>query len=298
GAPPLRRPQAPFQHLAISRALGTFSLRLVRQIVEDEHLGRIVYAGGDDVLALLSFRDAVPATRCLRAAFSGQIAPGAERVEVDWGAQTGYVDLDGAPALTMGPAASASAGIALAHFKHALSDVVAAAKEAERYAKDVLGRDHLVLSVLKRSGEAFMGGVPWTTKAPTDAWLPERVDDLAKAVERYAALVRHGLVSTRLPYVLAAERTGLDVFEQDTVVGDHDGRAAVLAEVRRLFLRHTEQNGLAVPAPPDLDWLGSESGWETRAYEATAGLLVRHLRVEQLERLLDAAQFIGLGGAR
>ena len=44
----------------------------MRTIVEEEHLGKIVYAGGDDVLAV-NLKDLFEVMRKLRAAFSGHI---------------------------------------------------------------------------------------------------------------------------------------------------------------------------------------------------------------------------------
>src|SRR5690625_7798421 len=65
-----KRPQAPTQHMAISRALNNYSLKMVRAIVEKEFLGRLIYAGGDDVVAMVSLQDALPCAEKLRAAFS------------------------------------------------------------------------------------------------------------------------------------------------------------------------------------------------------------------------------------
>ncbi len=45
-----KRPVSPNRHLAVSAALNDFSQTVVRHVVEEEHLGRVIYAGGDDVL--------------------------------------------------------------------------------------------------------------------------------------------------------------------------------------------------------------------------------------------------------
>ena len=47
-----KRALSPNRHLAISAALNDFSLTVVRHVVEEEFLGRLIYAGGDDVLRL------------------------------------------------------------------------------------------------------------------------------------------------------------------------------------------------------------------------------------------------------
>src|SRR5690606_10519407 len=68
-----RQPRAlsPGRHQAISGALNDFSLTVVRHVVENEHLGRLIYAGGDDVFAMLPVADLLNAMQRLRHAYSG-----------------------------------------------------------------------------------------------------------------------------------------------------------------------------------------------------------------------------------
>lgn len=47
----------PAIHASISHALRNYSLEFVRKIVEEEHLGKLVYSGGDDVLAFVNLKD-------------------------------------------------------------------------------------------------------------------------------------------------------------------------------------------------------------------------------------------------
>jgi len=47
-------------HRKVSEALGIFSLNQVSKIVEKDHLGVLIYAGGDDVLALVNLKDIIP----------------------------------------------------------------------------------------------------------------------------------------------------------------------------------------------------------------------------------------------
>ena len=65
------------------------------------------------------------------------------------------------PFLVPGPAADASVGIALAHFKSPLQDVVRAAQAAERRAKKQLGRSAVAVTLFKRSGETIEWGARW-----------------------------------------------------------------------------------------------------------------------------------------
>src|SRR5690606_14859584 len=77
-----QRAITPNRHLAISGVLNDFSQTVVRHVVEREHLGRLIYAGGDDVLAMLPVTDLLPTMQRLRHVYSGAM-PGDETQ--DWG---------------------------------------------------------------------------------------------------------------------------------------------------------------------------------------------------------------------
>ena len=156
--------------------------------------GRLIYAGGDDVVALLPADTALSCTEALRMAFQGDsqikellkeyskrlVQPHETKQERDPKAlPTPYFQklaaegclLDAAapgflcrldhvdqqnrpiPFLVPGPAASASVGVAIAHFKTPLQDVVRAARDAEDRAKKQLGRSAVAVTLMKRSGE-------------------------------------------------------------------------------------------------------------------------------------------------
>lgn len=322
-----RRPLTPALHLAISRALGVFSLDLVPRLTEEEHLARRIYSGGDDVLAFVSFRHALPLARRLRAAFSGQVRVRPEgegqaqikdgldddvpvgHIGVAWSATEGYVKLNGDLLPTMGHTATASTGIVIAHYKQSLQQVFREAHEAcEDYAKDHLKRNALAITVLKRSGERFQTGTRWHT---TSGEGPDtRVDvDLAVALERYAEMVRDGWIAAGYVYDLGAEEAGLRAFEKPAV--DERQFEPLRREAFRLFRRRTEalrnpdvealprwlKNFVAATLP---DWLaeGDKPDWPGRALAATVLPLLDENPLDRLILLLDAAQFLGQGGDR
>jgi len=66
-----QRPLSPSYHLQFSEALSNFALLCARPIVEHFD-GRLIYAGGDDVLALLPADTALACARSLRLAFRGE----------------------------------------------------------------------------------------------------------------------------------------------------------------------------------------------------------------------------------
>lgn len=157
-----RRPVTPSLHAAISEALGNFAQEVAPAII-GSHRGTLIYAGGDDVLALLPTVTALAAARDLDRAFRGDQAG-------NGGAPAGYYRAGSRDLLMMGPCASASAGIAVVHYKEDLRAALELARKAERNAKD-FGRNALSLTIARRSGEHAGAALPWAL-----------VDDLAQAV--------------------------------------------------------------------------------------------------------------------
>jgi len=158
-----KRVLSPALHAAISSALANFALYLV-PLVEQRYCGRVVYAGGDDVLALLPVEQALDAARELRALFSGEVTIDDNfnvRPCLCDATSNGFLTLNGRPLMTMGPNATASVGISIAHHLSPLEAALAAARHAEKSAKDRYGRNALCVHFLKRSGEELRVGAQW-----------------------------------------------------------------------------------------------------------------------------------------
>jgi CRISPR-associated protein Cmr2 len=105
----------------------------------------LIYAGGDDVLALLPTGTAMSCARELSDTF-----------RKDW-----HKDHEGRERLLMGSKASVSAGLAVVHYKEDLRFALDEARRAERAAKSG-GRDALGLTVCRRSGEHSSALLPWS----------------------------------------------------------------------------------------------------------------------------------------
>ena len=159
-----KRALSPSRHLAISGALNDFSLTVVRHVVEEEHMGRVIYAGGDDVLAMLPLTDILPAMQRLRHAYSGA-DPSHEGGSDPSGLtlNKGFAFLDGRLMRMMGTRASASCGAVIAHHQAPLSSVRRELEAAEKRAKQEGGRDAFSLTILKRSGGALRLTAKWGT---------------------------------------------------------------------------------------------------------------------------------------
>lgn len=160
-----RRAASPGRHMAISGALNDFALHVVPHIVHREYLGRLIYSGGDDVLAMLPVAELLPAAVRLRDAWSGKVRfaradeqdSQRRRLELD----TGHALLDGRLLRMMGAKATASAGLVVAHHQTPLARVLRELREAEKCAKGEGGRDALHIRVLKRSGGALRLTLKW-----------------------------------------------------------------------------------------------------------------------------------------
>lgn len=189
------RPLSPSYHLQFSECLSNFALRCARPIVE-AYAGRLIYAGGDDVVALLPADTALACANDLQLAFTGQNplnkqtgivckAPGFLTSEAYKGDSNTLI-----PFMVPGPAASASVGIAITHFKSPLQDTVRSAQAAEKRAKKLRGKAAVAVTVMKRSGETVEWAARWN-------------DDGVKAATTLLAALNDGTVSSKFPYRLA-----------------------------------------------------------------------------------------------
>jgi CRISPR-associated protein Cmr2 len=144
-----KRPVGPALHAAISGALTNFAMRIAPRIVR-RHKGELIYAGGDDVLALVPTETAIACADELQRAFRGIYSDGTP----------GYELADGHSWLVMGPCATLSAGVAVVHYKEDLRVALDLAREAEREAKRN-GRNQLHLFIARRSGERSGANLRW-----------------------------------------------------------------------------------------------------------------------------------------
>ncbi len=126
----VKRLVTPAAHAAISKAVMNFAVNHVFKIVESNG-GTLIYAGGDDVLALLPVDTALNAAIELADAFSKS-----------W---NGWKIL---------PGGTISAGILIVHYKHPLYDALDKARSLLEKAKN-LGRNAIAIGLLKRSGSYY-----------------------------------------------------------------------------------------------------------------------------------------------
>jgi CRISPR-associated protein Cmr2 len=125
----ISRQRTQARHQELSRQLDAFAAE-ARKIVS-KYDGALVYAGGDDVLAFLPLHTALPCAVDLAQQFRDLLAR--------------FKDTDEPPP-------SLSVGLAVCHHLDPLSDALDLARNAERGAKNVPGKNALAVTLSKRSG--------------------------------------------------------------------------------------------------------------------------------------------------
>lgn len=165
-----KRYPSPARHMAISDALNGFSLDLARYVVETLYKGKLLYAGGDDVMAMVAVDDLLPMMLLLRLVYSGDFPNNGEPLTVwkellkqekaELHLKNGYVLKDKTLYRVMGEKATASCGAVIAHHTAPLGQVLKTLRNAEKRAKNS-GRNAFAIDLLKRSGGAVKLTCPW-----------------------------------------------------------------------------------------------------------------------------------------
>ncbi len=150
------------EHTAISRAVSTFSRKRAPAIVQERYPARLVYAGGDDTFALAPLMHDYTQNEMRALKQAGQQPIKTILALVDQLQQAYCNEVRAAiHDEERKQSVTASIGVAVAHHYTALSTVRRIAKEAEEMAKKLYGRNALVVTVLRRSGEQTRVGCHW-----------------------------------------------------------------------------------------------------------------------------------------
>lgn len=210
---------AALRQLGSADGLRTFSNQLsafatdARRIVEQDAMGSLLYAGGDDVVAFVPLATALRCAAALREAFARLMAPG-QALPQDW------LDRGGDHVIP-----TLSVGIGIGHVLTGMGTLLEFGRSAERLAKgaDLAGplqRNALAVLVDRRSG----GQVRWRCQwKRTDEPCP--VDCLNHAMRR----VDRGGESAALPATKLAEiLRNLSRFPREVAHADSSAWVAVL----------------------------------------------------------------------
>lgn len=234
-----RRPMSPSAHAQFSECLSNFALHLVEPVIRSFD-GQLIYAGGDDVLAMLPAENALAAAYTLRCMFRGEKPELLNRItgldsQVAAFERTGIqVEHEGwvsipsgsesLPLMVPGTESDVSCGIAIAHHSFPLQRAIHEARAAEKRAKSEYGRAAFAMSLLKRSGEIVQWGSKWESSA-------------LELFYRYKA-TRDKDEAVRFPYSFARQMLPYDLdHEQKTLETDEDLKNIILEDFREVCSR-------------------------------------------------------------
>ncbi|GAB6134916.1 type III-B CRISPR-associated protein Cas10/Cmr2 [Thermococcus prieurii] len=172
----VKRPVTPTVHIAITRSLSEFAVNFVPKLSE-EHGGELLYAGGDDVFAI------VPTDRVFSLAFEIQ-----DSFREDW-KDFSYLQ---------GKTRSMSAGVLILHYKEPFYLAVRRVNELEHLAKES-GRNAIAIGYLKHSGSYHRVVLNW--RALEDGHYADFLEG-----------VRNGKISTKFIYELNTETWPNDAY--------------------------------------------------------------------------------------
>jgi CRISPR-associated protein Cmr2 len=159
-----KRHLTPSVHKAISEALGDFALNTVPHVVA-KHYGLLIYAGGDDVLAVMPIDTVLKAAQEIMKLYRTPFL--VKRIDgVINKCEDKYTPVKGEKLLIhLGEAATISAAVVIAHHKAPLRGLINDAHRVlEREAKDRAGRDAVAILLKKRGGAEKLVAEKWVNK--------------------------------------------------------------------------------------------------------------------------------------
>jgi CRISPR-associated protein Cmr2 len=256
----------------ISRALHGFASE-VRAIVRD-HRGHAIYAGGDDVLALVPLPNAVRCAGALASAFAEAMQPVARKLRVAE---------DALPTL--------SAGIAIGHLMEPLGSLRARAGAAEHLAKgdhlanaarDGESRNALAIVLGIRSGGELAWRANWTQHARFEA------------LEQFIDAYRDNQLPSRVAYDLRAIDQRLQGLKRlaaaDAAAAMPQDHAMRAAEVARTLDRARTTGGSEPLGAAIQHLIQEQVGQQPLAELANTLILARWLAARNAADLGDRGQ--------
>jgi CRISPR-associated protein Cmr2 len=315
-----KRPLNPSLHLATSKALRDFSLHVAREIVERDHLGKLVYAGGDDVLAFVNLRDVSKVMEKLRAYFSGNLKVDEEtnKVAIDFKDGSGFIpiDDDGVPLnlgnnekkikgfrLSMGTNATASMGVVIAHHNSNLSQVLDDVRQCEKEAKKKTGfplkdcgndgktneKNAFCIALAKRSGGTehinakwYYRDIPHFGKGGQGG-----IVETIPLLRQWADAFYNDYLSPKIIYTFRTETIGLENLDEK------DAKKKLPAEAIRLELLRIAKRQWNKKKEKEFN--------EQAVKDLVDGIMNLHaggLSLDDISKFLSVAAFLGREGNR
>ncbi len=223
--------QDDIEHSRISEALSYFSRKTALDLVEKQYPARLVYAGGDDVLAF------APLARDV--AESGQPGHVLDMVDMLQGKYRERV-IDALPPSQNEEhvkGVTASAGIVIAHHYTSLSYVLRSAREAESIAKKRYGRNALVVTLIRRSGEQTRVGCHWRYPQLGPDNSPGQPIVL---FSHFYHLFKDDILSPKCVYILLEEAPALVKMAIEEAQDSKKSSSAMQSEIKRILKRQRD----------------------------------------------------------
>jgi len=246
---------SPGEHRQISDALSIFTRQDVPDLVNKSYPGRLVYAGGDDVLAL------APLARNLPSKSKGGSEVIKTAIDLADHLQSQYRE-------RMKRDATVSISIAIAHHYAPLSFVLGVMRRAERQlAKKRYGRNALVVSVIRRSGAQTQVGCRWEYQQIANN--PEAQQPM-KLFSRFYDLFAQDILSPKCVHILLEEAPALIGLD----------REAQASEIRRVLLRQRSDDKKKDFPDEEADKLAKSLAWLAEAMNQEHGFTRASARLE------------------
>lgn len=197
-------------HQQLSLNLSIFSEKAEK--IVNEHDGSIIYAGGDDVMAILPLPEAMSCAREIRNEFIKVISETIKENDIKSSIKPGF-----------------SIGLVIGHALSPLQGTIDMARKAERLAKNESGRDSLAMIINRRSG------------APVETWFKWEDKNLYELFEKFVAWFNKGVLPAGLPYELNKIRGEFDSLKSLNGFETKQFKSIVMNEIIRT-ITHKEGN--------------------------------------------------------
>ena len=207
------------EHRNISAALSKFSRETAPLLVQNSYPGKLVYTGGDDVLAFAPLARDVAETSQPK-----HVLDLVDRLQAEYRKKVIDALLPPGDEERM-KNITASTGIVIAHHYTSLSYVLRSAREAESLAKKRYGRNALVVTVIRRSGEQTRVGCHWHYDGLDDNGQPIAL------FSKFYTLFKHDSLSPKCVYILLEEAPTLVGLSED----------AQASEIKRVLQRQYDK---------------------------------------------------------
>jgi CRISPR-associated protein Cmr2 len=230
-----KRPVTPALHSAISSALRNYSLEFVKKIFEQNKYSKLIYCGGDDVLAFICLEELLDVMVKLRGAFSGHID---KNLDVNFlEKSSGFVEDNHHFLLTLGSEATASAGICIAHYKTPLNEVLQSVREMEKKAKQWdCNKNRFAIALLKHSGSRTETNFCWTLEDSKEK------EGTIAVLKKLIRSLQNEEISDSFLYDLRQEFSKFLDFDNNNS-NENIPDDMILSELRRLICRSSQNDG-------------------------------------------------------